>query len=1157
MTNNTTTKPDTALPQQHSKPTNKQKNKTTTNPDTTHPLQHNKPTNKQNNKTTTKPDTTLPIQQSKLTNKQTDKQSNSTNVKPDTTLTQQHTNPPSSKDIRQTTRNRNPTQTHTPITTTTKDTELTIIQININGISNKHEELTLLAQNTKADIITVQETKLTDKNKTPHIQNYTSVRRDRNYNKGGGLLTYINNNISFSEAPIPQTINAHNTELQIIKLHLSPSKHIRIANIYIPPRDTTNPHHITEDRDITQCIQHITQLDNTIITGDINAHSLAWHCPANDHRGDIITDLITNSSHIVLNEDTPTRLPHAKNQQPTSPDISTVTSNLYPQTTWQTVQALTSDHLPIRITVNTKAKFRLVQHRQTYTNYNKADWNKFTQQIEDTISETAPTNNVHIANKILTNAILHADKHHIPKGKMHNNIQLLPEDIRNKIKHRDQIRKQDPHAVDLPALNNEITKLIQQHKTNLWKEKLDKHWDHKQNTHILWKTIHSLQNKKPQQSQNQTINFNNKTATTAKQTATLFNKQFVNVTKHSTNKTNRKTDRITKRLPKTQILITSPQVKQAIMDSTNNNSTGPDNINIKHLKHLGPKAIEFLTALYNNALNNNTIPHIWKLAKIVPIPKPQKDPGQGTSYRPISLLSPIAKTLEKVILPHITNNIDNNEHQHGFKAQHSTVTALHNINSVITEGFNQRKPAERTVMVSLDMSKAFDTVNIHTLIAKVQSTNTPPTIIKFVANYLKGRKAYTTYKHATSAQLKLKTGVPQGGVLSPTLFNIYMSDIPTPPEHVSLSTYADDITTLSSHVNTNTAQQNLQPYLNEIVTWTQNNDLQINPDKSTSILFTPDQAEYNTTLNLHINNTLIPTVKHPKVLGVTYDPKLNYAQHTDLTKNKASKTTNMLKALTSTNWGKHKETLITTFKAITRPILEYGSTTWSPIISNTNLNKLQTVQNTALRIATGCTADTNIQHLHDETQVLPLDIHLKLQASQLKQKAQLATHPLHKYTTQQQAARNMKQTIFHNNNYTTNINNASTDITEQDIQRNIKSIHTTVVANYLANRKHNKIINEPAPKINETEQTLPRGTRRTLAQLRTGKSPFLRTYKHKIDPLSQPTPTCPLCNIHEHTTQHLFTCTNIATHLTPRDLWMDPVGVAALLERWTDAIGRI
>jgi hypothetical protein len=70
----------------------------------------------------------------------------------------------------------------------------------------------------------------------------------------------------------------------------------------------------------------------------------------------------------------------------------------------------------------------------------------------------------------------------------------------------------------------------------------------------------------------------------------------------------------------------------------------------------------------------------------------------------------------------------------------------------------------------------------------------------------------------------------------------------------------------------------------------------------------------------------------------------------------------MLKALTSTNWGKHKETLITTFKAITRPILEYGSTTWSPIISNTNLNKLQTVQNTALRIATGCTADTSIQH---------------------------------------------------------------------------------------------------------------------------------------------------------------------------------------------------
>ena len=109
----------------------------------------------------------------------------------------------------------------------------------------------------------------------------------------------------------------------------------------------------------------------------------------------------------------------------------------------------------------------------------------------------------------------------------------------------------------------------------------------------------------------------------------------------------------------------------------------------------------------------------------------------------------------------------------------------------------------------------------------------------------------------------------------------------------------------------------------------------------------------------------------------------------------------MLKALTTTKssplkttkWGKDKETVVATYKAITRPQIEYASTVWSPIISNTNMDMLQTVQNTALRIATGCTADRNAHHLHQETLVLPLSNHLKLHASQLKEKNQTIIPP--------------------------------------------------------------------------------------------------------------------------------------------------------------------
>ena len=160
--------------------------------------------------------------------------------------------------------------------------------------------------------------------------------------------------------------------------------------------------------------------------------------------------------------------------------------------------------------------------------------------------------------------------------------------------------------------------------------------------------------------------------------------------------------------------------------------------------------------MFKTALNKNIIPHTWKLANIVPIPKPNKDTDKGTSYRPISLLSVIAKTLEKSLLPYITANIPNTPMQHGYKTQHSTVTALHTLNNTVAKGFNQMAPTARTITVALDMSKAFDTINIHTLIRKLLQTNIPGTIIKFIANYIKGRKAYTTYRNHTSKNVNLK-----------------------------------------------------------------------------------------------------------------------------------------------------------------------------------------------------------------------------------------------------------------------------------------------------------------------------------------------------------------------------------------------------------------
>ena len=435
-------------------------------------------------------------------------------------------------------------------------TKLNILQCNINGISNKIEELKDLAINNKIAIITIQETKLTNNSKTPNIPGYTTIRQDRGLNKGGGLITFVRHDLVFTELQPPQSIAKSKIEILTIKILLSPKKPLHITNIYIPPRDS-NSQYSSDDQDITNCFSYLLSLNNLIITGDINAHSEVWHSPITDHRGSVIQDLIQTSDQIFLNQDTPTRIPPNTSQQPTSPDITTISSNLATFTTWQTTTALSSDHLSIFITINTKVS-TLPKTNRCYTNYRKANWPEFTTAIDNTLLDSPTPNNVHIGNTILTNAILMADKYHIPKGKINTHHTPLPENITNKIKLRNSIRATNPKDPAIESLNKEINKLISIHKTNQWKEKLNGKWDHKSNTYTYWKTLEHLAGKPSTPQPNRTIQFNNKDKSKTQNIAQSFNKQFVNSTQHKTNKINRVIDRKTKKLSTDEDRFQSP-----------------------------------------------------------------------------------------------------------------------------------------------------------------------------------------------------------------------------------------------------------------------------------------------------------------------------------------------------------------------------------------------------------------------------------------------------------------------------------------------------------------------------------------------------------------------------------------------------------------------
>ena len=200
------------------------------------------------------------------------------------------------------------TQGHRPRSKSKR--HLFIMQVNINGIDNKLEELKLHIHNTHADITTIQENKLTPKANTSTLHSFTTVCADRLHKAGAGLITLVRDNITFTTTDIPSTMNTPNIELQMVMVHSNNTKHITIVNIYIPRRDSTSTHYITTKTDIQHCIQYITNIPHSVLTGDLNAHTTLCHSYTDDHRGQLIADVISNLDHITLNTYTPTRTPH-------------------------------------------------------------------------------------------------------------------------------------------------------------------------------------------------------------------------------------------------------------------------------------------------------------------------------------------------------------------------------------------------------------------------------------------------------------------------------------------------------------------------------------------------------------------------------------------------------------------------------------------------------------------------------------------------------------------------------------------------------------------------------------------------------------------------------------------------------------------------------
>ena len=570
-----------------------------------------------------------------------------------------------------------------------------------------------------------------------------------------GLLFLVHKTINFS--PVDLKIDDEN---------------LRIVNVYIPPASSCST------TGYNPSITHLLTNQDSLIVGDFNTHDPLWSSSLQDTRGSHLSNEISNSTYGVLNTENPTRLP-GNSQQPSSPDISLASASILPYANWQVHKTFGSDHLPITISLTSDIKPQPSENK-TYVNFRKADWQQFEYDTEQDFSALPPPTDVYKAEKIFRRIVNGAAKKNIPAGRIKSIIPEIPTATADLIKERDRLRESQPDAPEIQTLNKQIEIDINTHKRDKWRTAISEH-NAKTDSSKFFKLIKHL-NGNTKTKENSSIKFKGKYISKAKLIANNFNKQYATVVRHVSSKESRHITNRTKAF-KTENpqSFTSTQTEAAIKKAKASKAMGPDKIATIHLKHLGPKGLDYLTGILNLSVKHSQIPAIWKQSKIVPLLKPGKDPSDSNSYRPVSLLCPAIKILERLILPTLTEHLNVPDIQHGFRSEHSTVTALHDFNQAIAEGFNQKKPAHRTVLLQLDLSKAFDMVSHDKLMKDLNNSTLPPEIKRWFGCYLHGRQSKVLFRNELSTSHNVRAGVPQGAVTSLVLFNFYLANLPPPP----------------------------------------------------------------------------------------------------------------------------------------------------------------------------------------------------------------------------------------------------------------------------------------------------------------------------------------------------------------------------------------
>lgn len=387
--------------------------------------------------------------------------------------------------------------------------------------------------------------------------------------------------------------------------------------------------------------------------------------------------------------------------------------------------------------------------------------------------------------------------------------------------------------------------------------------------------------------------------------------------------------------------FTEDEVLKALKKIKNKMTTGPDGVPAFLLKDCACLFAPPLTIIFNLIIKNASFPAMWQRSKVCPIFK-KGDKSDISNFRAISIICNFAKVLEILLHEIIYNDVNKkiSIHQHGFMKGRSTTTNLLCVTQYICEILDDQSQAD---VVYTDFSKAFDRLDHKMLLNKLENIGLPDNIVCLFRSYLSNRIQYVVFNGFKSAEYLATSGVPQGSILGPLLFVIFINDIIEESDNFKFLMYADDLK-LFSRIDSMDDCILLQAKLDKVSNWCTKYKLPLNPQKCNVMSYT--RKSCTLTYNYNINNNVLPRPETFRDLGVIFDKTISFQNHISTIISQASKLYGFI--VRNSRDFSNVDTLKMLYFCFIRSKLEYASLVWAPH-HNVHVNNLESVQRKFLK----------------------------------------------------------------------------------------------------------------------------------------------------------------------------------------------------------------